>query len=221
MLMTSPPGWSPLSSDARAESSGAPDGGRLAEMPRRMEQRDAGEQHGARAPRERLDDHLASGGRERALGRRTLEAGRLAHALPVLRLEAADHVARAPADRVAIFAERADVELPGQIPHFGARHADPEVAPRDAEPLHPRVVEYLVAAGEGGVHDDVLGARDMPHEPRDRVEVLARPHPHLVVGEAAERPLDERHLVATHRRRLHGRMLLEKEITRIHQGILL
>jgi len=48
------------------------------------------------------------------------------------------------------------------------------------------------------VGHDVLGARDVPHDPRERVEILARAYPHLLVRETGEGALGERALVAVH-----------------------
>jgi hypothetical protein len=139
--------------------------------------------------------------------------------LPVRGREGGDDIPRAAADRVAIVAQGADVDLPGQLGHLGAGHADAEVAPADAEPPLPRVVEDLGAPGEGAVDHDVLGPRDVPHEPGQRVEVLARARPHLVVGEAAEGPLGQRGPVAAHRGGVHGAVLLQEEIARVHRRL--
>src|SRR5919201_3002821 len=201
--------------DARAEAAGAAHGHGLAEMGGWMEQRNAA-QHGGAWPAGKALHHLLGAAAERALGRGRLERLRRQLAAPVGVLEAGDDLARAPADGVAILAQRGQIDRARELGDFRARHADPEVAARHAEPLGPRVVEDLRPARNQPIDDDVFGARDVPHQPRERVQVLTRPHTHLRVADAAERALGRGDGVAAHRDRLHRRMLREKELLGVH-----
>src|SRR5262249_42012156 len=172
----------------------AADGDRLAEMPGRMKERDPAQHHRARATRERR--HHALGSRpERLLGGGALETGGLDGSLPVIGTKRADDLPRPVPDGVAILAERVDVDLARQFRDLGGRHADAEVAPGDAEALAPLVVEDLGPPGEHGVEHDVLRAGDVPHDPRERVQVLARAHAHLLLAHAGEGALRRRALV--------------------------
>src|SRR5580765_1199351 len=131
-----------------------------------MEERDAAQHRRARPPRERLDDLLGPYA-ERALTGRALDGVGRDRAVPVLRLEAADHVTRATAHRVAILAKRAELDLARELRDFGAGHADAEVAPRDGQALGPAlVVDQLCARAQDRVDEDVLAPRDVKHEPR-------------------------------------------------------
>src|SRR5688500_450609 len=121
-------------------------------MPRGVEERDAAEHRRARAARERLHHRWRDG----AFGGDALHGRLLDLALPVLRLEAADELAGALAHRVAILAERVEVDLLAELGDVRALHAHAEVRPVAAEPLHPRLVEDLVAPREHWVEDDVL-----------------------------------------------------------------
>src|SRR4029450_133872 len=138
--------------------------------------------------------------------------------LPVLGLEAADQLARALAHRIAILAERVDVDRLGEIADLGALHADAEVSPSDAEALHPGLVEDLGAPGEHRIEEDVLRSRDMPDDPGDGVEVLAGADAHLLVAEPVEHPLGGETLVAADAGGVHGAVLRQKQITHIHAG---
>src|SRR5437867_13167407 len=161
-------------SDAGAEPPGGTNGYRLTHVSGWMKEGNAAQHHRARPSGEGLRHRLGPGA-EGALGLdRHL-------AIPVLGLEATDHLARAESHRVAVLAERAGVDLPRQLRDLGAGHADAEIVAGDAEPLHPRVVEDLGTPGQHRVDDDVLGPGDVPHEPRQRVEVLARSDAHLLV----------------------------------------
>jgi hypothetical protein len=75
---------------------------------------------------------------------------------------------------------------------------------------------HLVASAQDEVDEDVLGAGDVPHQPRQRVEVLARPRPHLIVGEPAEGPLGQGALVAGEGGRVHAAVLVEEKIACVH-----
>src|SRR5438046_2059433 len=105
--------------------------------------------------------------------------------------------------------------------HLGARRADAEAGAADAAPLLPRLVEPLRLAGQHPVDHDVLGAGDVPHQPRQRVQVLARADAHLRLGQAGERPLGRRHLVAGHGGRVHCGVLVQEQITSVHVMVLL
>src|SRR3954470_13641534 len=111
-----------------------------------VEEREAAEQRGARAAGEHLHQRLGAAA-ERALGGGLLHRLRRRDALPVLGLEAAHELARARADRIAIRAQRADVDLARELADLGARHADAEVLARDAELRGPGVVEHLRPPG--------------------------------------------------------------------------
>jgi hypothetical protein len=117
----------------------------------------------ARPAREGLDHALPPSGRERALCRRALHRLGGHRARPV---ELADDVTGAQADGVAVLPQRAEIDLAGELGDLRARHADAEIAASDPEPLGPRVVEHLRPAGKDPADEDVLGARDVPHEPR-------------------------------------------------------
>jgi hypothetical protein len=116
---------------------------------------------------------------------------------------------------VAILAQGAEIDSPRQVRDLGARHADAEVVPGDVEPPRPGVVEHLAPAGQHRVDHDVLGPRDVPHEPGQRVEILARADPHLIVGHR-EGALRRRHRVAAHGRRVHAAVLAQEEVASIH-----
>ncbi len=135
---------------------------------------------------------------------------------PVRSLKGTNDLARAAPHGVAIVAQRCQVYLPGQLRDFGAGHPDAEVSALDAEPPEPPVVEDLRARAEDGVHDDVFGACDVPHEPRQGVEVLARAHTHLLIAEPRKGTVRRRCLVARYRDRVHGAVLVEKQLTNIH-----
>src|SRR5262245_3804069 len=154
-------------SDPGPEAAGAAHGHRLAKVARRMKERDAAQHAGPRTAGERLDDLLGAAAKC-ALGRRLLHGGPRDLTAPVAVLEPGDDLARSAPDGVAILAQRREVDGAREIGHLGRRHADAEVPPRDREPLGPRVVEDLRAAGHHHVHHDVLGARDVPHDPRER-----------------------------------------------------
>jgi len=70
-----------------------------------------------------------------------------------------------------------------------------EILRRDAQPSSSTRLPPLT---HDDVGHDVLGARDVPHDPRERVEILARAYPHLLVRETGEGALGERALVAVH-----------------------
>ena len=60
-------------------------------------------------------------------------------------------------------------------------------------------------------------ARAMCHiEPRQRVEILARAHAHLLVAQAAEGPLRRRHFVAGDGGRVHRGVLIQEQVTSVH-----
>src|SRR6266850_6341535 len=189
-------------------------------MPRGMEQRDAAQHRGPRPAGEGLHQLLGAGA-EGAFGRRLLERRRRDLPAPVLVAEVADDLARAAPDGVAVLAQGAQVDLARHLGDLRVAHPDAKVPARDAQALAPRVVAHLVAPVEDRVDHDVLGARDVPHQPRQRVEVLARPHAHLLVAEAGECALRRRGRVAAHGRRLHRRVLREEEILGIHDLCLL
>src|SRR5262249_8097500 len=75
-------------------------------------------------------------------------------------------------------------------------HTDAKVGAGNAEPSPPRVVEDLRSTGDDGVHDDVFTPGDVEQHPRHRVEALMRADPHLLVRDAAERPLGGRSRIA-------------------------
>src|SRR5262249_29674742 len=128
--------------DAGAKSPGTANGRRLTQMTRGMEQSDPAQRHRPWSPDKGVD-HSLSTRPERALRGGPLQ-GRLLHlSLPVHGAEAADGLARAAAHRVAIFAQGGQIELPRHLRDLGTRHADAEIAPGDAEFLHPPVVENL------------------------------------------------------------------------------
>src|SRR5881409_3055324 len=184
-------------------------------MPGRMEQRDAAQDGRARAAGEDLY-HLLGARAERAVGGRFLQRRRRELAAPVAVLEVANDLARAAPDGVAVLAQGHEVDRTGELRHLGTGHADAEVTARDAEALPPRVVAHLLAPGDQRTDHDVLGARDVPHEPRQRIQVLARPHAHLFVAEPRERALRGRGRVAADGHRLHRRVLREEEILGVH-----
>src|SRR6185295_8115337 len=202
-------------SHARAKASRAAHGRRLAQMAGAVEEREPAQQRGARTPGEDLHQHLGAPP-ERTLVGRVLDGLRRRHAFPVLRLEAAHDLARTRADRVAVLAQRAQLDLTGELGHLGARHADAEVAAAEVELLGPAVVEHLRATGQHRIEEDVLGAGDVKDDPGDRVQVLAGPHTHLLVGETAVGALGRRHLVTADGSGVHGGVLLEEEIFCIH-----
>src|SRR5438874_12121489 len=189
-------------------------------MRRGMEERDAAQHRGPRPAGETLHQLLGAGA-EGALGRRLLERRRRDLPTPVLVPEGADDLARAAPDGVAVLAQGGQIDLARHLGDLRAAHADAEVPARDAQALAPGVVAHLVAPVEDRVDHDVLGARDVPHQPRQRVEVLARPHAHLLVAEAGERALRRRGRAAAHGRRLHRRVLREEEILGVHDLCLL
>src|SRR5262249_3756215 len=90
--------------------------------------------------------------------------------------------------------------------------------PGDVQLLHPRVVENLAPACEHGIQEDVLGAGHVPEDPGDRVEVLAGPHPELLLAEAVEYPLDGGGLVAGDVDGVHGAVLGQEQIAHVHGG---
>src|SRR5262249_39471793 len=75
--------------------------------------------------------------------------------------------------------------------HLGVGHPGADVHAADPQALAPRLVEDLVAGGDDEVDVDVLRARGMPEQPRQRVHA-GRPCAHLLVGEPAEDPLPHR-----------------------------
>src|SRR5439155_15263514 len=176
------------SSDPRAETAGAADGHGLAEMRGGMEERDAAQHRGPRPAREGLH-HLLGAGAEGTFRRRLLERRGRDLPAPVLVAEVADDLARAAPDGVAVLAQGGQIDLPRQLGDLRAGHADAEVAARAAQALSPRVVAHLVAPVEDRVGHAVLPTRNVPHQPRQRVEVLTRPHAHLLIAEAGERAL--------------------------------
>jgi hypothetical protein len=106
--------------------------------------------------------------------------------VPVLGFEAADDLARSAPDRVAILAERADIDLARELRGLGARHPDAEVATRDPEALGPPVLEDLRASAQHLIDHDVFRPRDVPHQPRQGVEILTRADAHLLIAQAGE-----------------------------------
>ena len=70
----------------------------------------------------------------------------------------------------------------------------------------------------GAYPDGMLrsASRNVPHGPRQRVEVLAWAHTHLLVGQAGEGALHRRHPVAAHGGRVHRGMLIQEQLTSIH-----
>src|SRR5262249_10161911 len=95
--------------DAGAEASRSADGRGLAAVTGRVEQRDAAQHRGAGPAREALHDLLGAHA-EGALTCRALHGVGRHRALPVLGLEAADDLARAPSHLVAILAQRAELD---------------------------------------------------------------------------------------------------------------
>src|SRR5262245_21294054 len=131
-----------MASHPAAEAAGGANDPSLAHVPRGVEQADAAQDHGSRPAGEGLDHHLGAHA-ERTLGGGALHGLGGRETLPVLGLEAADHLARAAAHGVAILAQRRDVDLPGQLRHFGARHSGSQIRSVHTEPLPPAVVEDL------------------------------------------------------------------------------
>src|SRR5215469_12334787 len=193
--------------DADAEAPGGADGDALAQMRGGMHHAD-GREHGApRASRHplhgRFPPRTEAAQRARALGSLRGDL-----ALPVRGPVGTDDLTRAAAHRVPIVAEGSHVHRRAQRGHLGHAHADAEVGARDLEAGRPAIVEYLLASAHDDVGHDVLGTRDVPHDPRERVEILARAYPHLLVRETGEGPVGDGERVATHRGRVYGAVLL-------------
>src|SRR5258705_9202050 len=92
-----------------------------------MKQGDAAQHRRARPAGEALHDHFGPDA-ERLLGGGAFDGLGRHRTLPVLGLEAADHLARAAPHRVAVLAKRTELDLTRQLPDLGAGHADAEVA---------------------------------------------------------------------------------------------
>src|SRR5205085_12561238 len=88
-------------SDTGAEAAGGANGGRLAHVRRAVQQRDTAQHRRPRPPGECLDDHLGAAA-ERALVGGALHARGRDRPLPIGGLEAADDLARAAPDCVAV-----------------------------------------------------------------------------------------------------------------------
>src|SRR5215472_15949395 len=137
-------------------------------------------------------------------------------ALPVRGPVGTDDLTRATPHRVPIVAERSHVHRRAQRGHLGHAHADAEVGARDLEAGRPAIVEYLLASAHDDVGHDVLGTCDVPHDPRERVEILSRAYPHLLVRETGEGPVRDGERVATHRGRVYGAVLFEEKVACVH-----
>src|SRR5262249_11329827 len=124
-----PVGSTVSTSDPRSKPSGAADGRGLPEVRPGVHDRDPAQDPRARTSVEALH-HALRAGAEPPLGcGLLLRLGRDV-AAPV---EALHPLARAASHRVAILAERGEVDLLRQLADLWARHADPEIAARDAE----------------------------------------------------------------------------------------
>src|SRR5207253_6709363 len=121
------------------------DRARFAEVPGGVEQRDPAQDRRARPAREGLDDTLPTAGAERALRRGAFHRLGRNRSAPV---EAADDLARAQPYRVPILTQGAEVDLSREVRDLRARHADAEIAARDAQAPEPLVVEDLGPPGE-------------------------------------------------------------------------
>src|SRR5262250_1039411 len=201
--------------DADAEAPGGADGDALAQMRGGMHHAD-GREHGApRASRHSLHGRLPPR-TEAAQRARALGSLRGDLALPVGGPVGTDDLTRAAAHRVPIIAEGSQVHHRAQRSYLGRAHADAEVGARDLEAGRPAIVEHLLASAHDDVGHDVLGTRDVPHDPRERVEILAWAYPHLLVRETGEGPLGDGELVAAHRGRVYGAVLFEEKVACVH-----